>query len=145
VRPSPSRPALALSLLLCQEIDVGRVGWGRLEEVPDAAGEVALEAADGLGAGLALGALAGDVGLRFGVAAQPRDRDAVDGGIDMAVATAVEPMAVGVARADWDRCDAAGASELGVGGKALRAGDLADELAGGSGPKPGSASSCGAA
>jgi hypothetical protein len=99
--------------------------------VPDAAGEVAFEAGDGLGVGLALGALAGDVGLCFGVAAQPRDRDAVDGGVDLAVAAAVEPVAVGVARADGDRGDAAGAGELGVAGKALGAGDLADELAGG--------------
>jgi hypothetical protein len=56
----------ALSRLLCQGIDVERVGRGRLQEVPDAAGEVAFEAADGLGAGLFLGALAGGVDLRFG-------------------------------------------------------------------------------
>ena len=44
--------------------------------MPDAAGEVALEAADGLGAGLALGALAGEVGLGLRVAAGARDYSA---------------------------------------------------------------------
>jgi hypothetical protein len=39
---------------------------GGLEEVPDAAGEVAFEAADGFGGGLAFGAFAGDVGAGFG-------------------------------------------------------------------------------
>ena len=54
------------------------VGVGRLEEVPDAAGEVALEAADGFAGGLAFGAFAGDVVLGFGVAARAGDGDAVD-------------------------------------------------------------------
>ena len=58
---STALSALLLSLLLCQEIDVERTGRGRLEQVPEAAGEVALEAADGLRAGLAVGALAGEV------------------------------------------------------------------------------------
>ena len=74
--------------------------------MPDAAGEVAFEAADGFAVGLAFFAFAGDVGLRFGVAAEPRDRDAVDGGVDLAVAAAVEAVAVGVARADGDWRDA---------------------------------------
>ena len=97
--------------------------------MPDAAGEVALEAADGLGAGLAFGAFAGDVGLRFRVAAEARNGDAVDGGVDLAVAAAVETVAVGVAGADRDRRDPAGAGELGVAGEPLGAGDLADQLA----------------
>ena len=40
------------------------VGVGRLEEVPDAAGEVAFEAADRFFGALAFGAFAGDVVLR---------------------------------------------------------------------------------
>jgi hypothetical protein len=36
--------------------------------MPDASGEVALEAADGFAGGLAFAALAGDVGLGLGVA-----------------------------------------------------------------------------
>jgi hypothetical protein len=70
-----------------------------------------------------------EVVLGLGVAAGAGDRDAVDGGVDLAVAAAVEAVAVGVARADGDGCDAAGARELGVAGKALGAGDLADQLA----------------
>ena len=67
---------------------------GALEEVPDAAGEVALEAADGFLGALAFGAFAGDVVLRLGVAAQPGDGDAVDRRVDLAVAAAVEPVAI---------------------------------------------------
>src|SRR4051812_1579553 len=73
-------------------------GSGRLEEVPEAAGEVAFEAADGFFGVLALGAFAGDVGLGLGVAAQAGDGDAVDGGVDLAVAAAVEAGGGGVFR-----------------------------------------------
>jgi hypothetical protein len=97
--------------------------------VPDAAGEVALEAAQCFAVGLAFGAFAFEVGLGFGVAAGAGDRDAVDCGVDLAVAAAVQAVAVGVARADRDRGDAAGSCELGVAGEALGAGDLADQLA----------------
>jgi hypothetical protein len=64
------------------------------------------------------------------VAAEPRDRDAVDGGVDLAVAAAVGAVAVGVARADRDRRDPTGSCALGVAAEALSAGDLADQLAG---------------
>ena len=117
---------------------------GRLEEVPDAPCEVSFEAADGFFGALAFGAFAGDVVLGFGVAAQAGDGDAVDGGVDLAVAAAVEAVAVGLAGADRDRSDAGGPGELGVGGEAAGAGDLADELGRVKGPKPGSQSSCGA-
>ena len=64
-RERTTRSRVLLSLLLCQEID-GVGVWsgvgGGLEEVPDAAGEVAFEAADGFFGGLAFGAFAGDVG-----------------------------------------------------------------------------------
>jgi hypothetical protein len=99
---------------------------GRLEQVPDPACEVAFEAADCFAVGHAFGSFAGDVGAGLGVAARAGDGDAVDGGVDLAVAAAVEAVAVGLAGADRDRCDAAGAGELGVGGEALGAGDLAD-------------------
>jgi hypothetical protein len=65
------------------------------------------------------------------VAAQAGDGDAVDGRVDLAIATAIEPVAVGSCRADGDRSDAGGASELGIGGEPFGAGDLADELGGG--------------
>jgi hypothetical protein len=53
------------------------------------------------------------------VATGAGDGDAVDGGVDLAVAASIEAVAVGVAGADGDR------------------GDLADQLAGGQGPEPG--------
>src|SRR5215213_6308796 len=85
-------------------------GRGGLEQVPDAAGEVALEAADGFFCALAFGAFA------------------VDGRVDLAVAATVEAVAVGLAGADRDRSDAGSARELGVCGEPARAGDLSDEL-----------------
>ena len=116
---------------------MSRTGRGGLEEVPDAAGEVAFEAADGFAGGLAFGAFAVEVGARLGVAAGAGDGDAVNGRIDLAVAAAVETVAVCVARADGDRGNAGGACELGVAGKAGGAGDLADELGCGQWPKTG--------
>jgi hypothetical protein len=115
-----------------------------LEQVPEAAGEVAFEAADGFLGALAFGAFAGDVVLGLGVAAQTGHVDAVDGGVDLAVAAAVEAVAVGLVGAGGDRSDAGGAGELGVAGEPARAGDLANEFGGVRGPKPGSESSCGA-
>ena len=101
------------------------------------AGEVALEAADGFAGGLAFGLAAGDVVLGLGVAAGAGDDDAVKRGVDLAVAALVEALSLGVAGAGGDRRDAGGARELGRGGKALRAGDLADELGRRQGPEPG--------
>ena len=60
------------------------------------------------------------------MAAGAGDGDAMDRGVDLAVAAAVQPVAVGAAGADRDRSDAGGAGELGVGGEAPGAGDLAD-------------------
>ena len=86
-----------------------------------------------------------DVGAGLGMAARAGDGDAVDGGVDLAVAAAVEPMAVGVAGADRDRRDAAGAGEFGVAGERWAPAISPISLPAVSGPKPGSASSCGAA
>ena len=96
--------------------------------MPDAAGEVALEAPDGFFGAFAFGPLARDVVLRLGMAAQAGDGDAVDGRVDLAVAAAVESVAVRLARDEQDRRDAGGARELGVGCEPLGAGDFADEL-----------------
>ena len=71
--------------------------------MPDAAGEVAFEGADGFAVGLAFALLARDVGDRFGVTASAGDGNAVDGGVDLAVAAAIEAVSVGAARADRDR------------------------------------------
>jgi hypothetical protein len=70
---------------------------GLAQELPDAAGEVALEAADRFAVGLAFGFLACDEGDGFRVAAGAGDGDAVDGGVDLAVAAAIEAVAVGSA------------------------------------------------
>src|SRR4051812_49590349 len=86
------------------------LAWvGRLEQVPDAAGEVAFEAAHRFQAGLAFGALASDVVLGLGVASRPGERDPVDGGVDLAVAAAVEAGAGGLFPADRGRGGARGA------------------------------------
>ena len=112
-------------------------GWGGLQEVPDAPGEVALEAADGFAGALAFGSFALEVGAGLGVAAGAGDGDAVNGSVDLAVAATVEPVAVGAAGAGRNRRDAGGTGELGVAGEPAGAGDLADELGGGQRPEAG--------
>ena len=82
-----------LPLLLCQEVDgwgCPGPGWRGRRVGARRAGQVAFEAADGFGGGLAFGAFAGEVGAGLGVAAGAGDGDAVDGGVDLAVAAAVE-------------------------------------------------------
>src|SRR5829696_3358255 len=112
-------------------------GWGGLgEEVPEASGEVAFEAADGFLGALAFIAFAGDVVLGLGVAAQAGDGHAVNRGVDLAVAAAVQAVPVGLAGADGDRRDAGGAGKLGVACEAVGAGDLADELGRDQWPEP---------
>src|SRR3954466_13085481 len=65
-----------------------------LEEVPDAAGEVALEAADGFAAGFAFGLTASEVGSALGVQAALGDREAVQGAVDLTVAAVIEAVAL---------------------------------------------------
>ena len=57
--------------------------------------------------------------------------EAVQRAVELAVAAAVQAVAAGVARGGGDRRGAAGARELGVGGEAVGAGDLTDQLRGG--------------
>ena len=102
-----------------------------LEEVPDAAGEVALEAADGFAAGLAFGLAAGEVGGALGVQAALGDGEAVQRAVELAVAAVVEAVALGSSGGGGDRRRAGGAGELGVGGEAGDVGDLAEQLGGG--------------
>ena len=54
------------------------------------------------------------------------DGEAMERAVELAIATAVEAVALGVARGGGDRGAAAGAGELGVGGESVGAGDLAD-------------------
>jgi hypothetical protein len=79
---------------------VGRRFWhrvGRAQQLPDAAGEVALEATDRLAVRLALGLLACDELHGLGVTAGAGDSHAVDRCVDLAVAAAVEAVPVGPA------------------------------------------------
>jgi len=87
---------------------------GGLEEVPDAACEVAFEAAERFAVGLAFGGLASDVGLGLGVAAGAGDGDAMDRRVGLAVTASVEAVAVGVAGTYGDWCEPGGAGELGT-------------------------------
>lgn len=61
----------------------------------DFAGEVALLAADDFGHGEAFGGAAGGVGAGAGVIAQANDDREVQGAVRGAVASAVQPVAVG--------------------------------------------------
>jgi hypothetical protein len=72
---------------------VGRVA----QQLPDAACEVALEAADRFAVGLAFGLLARDELDRLLMAAGACDRDAVNRGVDLAIAAAIETVPVGPA------------------------------------------------
>src|SRR5262249_36775934 len=75
----------APALLLCQ-------GWGRFEGVEDDADEESFEAADRFASALAFGTFAFEVRAGGRVVARLRDRDSVERGVELAVATAVEPM-----------------------------------------------------
>jgi hypothetical protein len=119
----------------CEGVLFGRVG--RLEKSPDAAGEVALEAADRFAGAFAFAAASLDVVAGLGVTAGACDDHAVKRGVDLAVAALVEALALRVARAGGDRRDAGGAGELGRCREALGAGDLADELGGDQRPEAG--------
>jgi hypothetical protein len=75
--------------------------------------------------------LAGEVGRGFGIPGDFVDGEAVKRAVELAVAAAVEAVAVGVAQGGRDRRGPTGAGELGVGCEAVGAGDLADQLGGG--------------
>jgi hypothetical protein len=77
-------------LLLCQ-------GWARFECVEDDAGGLAFEAADRFATTLSLGLLALEVRASGGMDACLRDRDPVEGGVELSVAAAVESVALDAA------------------------------------------------
>jgi hypothetical protein len=68
-----------------------------LEEAEDAAGEVALEAADGFAARLAFRLSAGEVGGGVGVQAALGDREPMQRAVELAVAAVVEAVSPRVA------------------------------------------------
>src|SRR4051794_41378993 len=107
------------SILLCQGIHLG-AGVGPGEEVSvDDVGEVALEGAAGFAGGLAVGDFAGEERFGLGVVALLDDRDAVEGGVELAVAAA------GQAGGGWGFGGPPGEPRGGAGGGAGGGGFLA--------------------
>ena len=85
-----------------------------LEEPPDLAGDVALDAAGDLAVGLAFGASSSPVGDGVRVAARAGDGDDVERMVQLAIAVSVESMAsLFLAGCSWEWSDAC---EPGVGG-----------------------------
>ena len=82
-----SSRSTAPALLLCQ-------GGVRFECVEDDACELSFEAADRFAAAFAFPAFALEVSARGGVATRLCDRDAVERRVELAVAAAVEPVAL---------------------------------------------------
>jgi hypothetical protein len=111
-------------LLLCQE----RLALQCRVDGPD---ELSFEAAERLATTLALGLLALEVGAGRRVDASLRDRDPVQGAVQLAVAAAIEPVALVLARAGVERCDAGVAGKLGIGAEAGDRSDFAEQLGGG--------------
>jgi hypothetical protein len=94
-----------------QAIDTISCG-GSAQEVADKrvvelAGDVALEAADDLGLGLAFGGAALDVGAGALAVAQPTDGDHVQGAVGVAITAVVEAMPVAATAGDRDRAGGA--------------------------------------
>src|SRR5665647_2165113 len=100
---------------------------------PDDPRQVPLQAAQRLAGALALGPLAGHEGLRRLVHAQLGEGDAVQGGVQLAVAAAVQAVAVALAARDRQGCDAGVHGEARRAGEALGPGRLADEAGGAEG------------
>src|SRR5687768_12507999 len=97
----------------------------RLQEPEDAASEIALEAAQRFAAVLAFGALARDVGGGRGIQPRSRDGEAMQRAVELAVAAAIQAMAIGAPGGRGDRCHAACPGELGVAGEPADPRDLA--------------------
>jgi hypothetical protein len=91
---------------------------------------LSFEAADRFAAALAFVLFAFEVGAGWGVDATLRDGDAVERGVELAVAAAVESVALVFAGAGVERCDAGVSGELRVGAEAVDRADLAEQLRG---------------
>src|SRR5436190_11594806 len=79
----PQQQRVGPVLLLCQ-------GWARFQRVEDDAGELPFEAADRFATALPLRLFALEVGASSGVHTCLRNRDSIEGGVELAVAAAVE-------------------------------------------------------
>src|SRR5215207_5569067 len=105
-------------------VEAGEVGGQR---VVGLARDVALEAADDLGLGLAFGCSALGVGARAGAVARAADGDQVQRAVGVAVAAVVETVAGGLARGRRDRTGAAERGERALTAQALDVLPGADE------------------
>lgn len=99
----------------------------------DRVGESTLEAAQGLGAGLAFGSLLLHIDLGFGIPRCLGSRDYVDGAVDAAVASSIEAVTIGASGGDGDRSSAIAGSEVVLGGEASDVADFANDPSGGDG------------
>ena len=103
----------------------------------DGSGELAFEAADGFAACFAFVLFALEVGACGWVDAALGDGDAVEGAVELAVAAAVEAVALVFAGAGVEGCDAGVAGELRVGWEAVDRADLAEQFGGAQGTATG--------
>jgi len=85
----------------------------------------------------AFGLFALEVGPRGWMYAALRDRDAVEGAVQLAVAAAVESVSLVFAGAGVEWCDASVAGELGVRAEAVDRPDLGEQLGGADGAAAG--------
>jgi hypothetical protein len=106
-------------LLLCQERLV-------FERGVDGAGELAFEAAERFTAALTVGFAAFEVGTGRRVDARLGDRDLVESAVELAVAAAVEAVALDAAAAGFERRDTGVPGELCVAAVALDGADFAE-------------------
>ena len=98
-------------------------GCGCLHEPEQLPGCVALEAAADLGVGLLPGTALGRVVLGFGVVEHPPVDDDVQGAVELAIAAAMQSVALALASGDGDRSGPGLAGESGIGAEALGACD----------------------
>jgi hypothetical protein len=101
--------------------------WRSQQHLVVVAGEVALEAADRLDAALAFGLLASEVFACRGVASSAGDRDDVQRPVELALAAAVQAVAIVSAGGHRNRCHAGDSREVSVALEALGSSGLPDQ------------------
>src|SRR5215212_3675865 len=90
-------------------------GVGGAEQVEGNPGEASLECSEGFHRGVSVGASALVVGPSESVEANLGDRDAVQGGVELPVTAAGEPVSVGLARGGGNGSDSGVHGEAGFG------------------------------
>lgn len=95
----------------CGKNVAGLLWHGADDVLVEVTGDVAFEAADGFAATLALGDAAVHVVACARIPAQSAENDRVERGVGLAVASAVQPAALGLARGSLNRTGAAQCGE----------------------------------